>query len=143
MDFVVQSLVLGLTEYAPLVLAAIGFLLLYRLSGLINVAYAETITLGAETNVQEHAMLHTDMGFPLITGRGCTIGHGAILHGCILGDNVLVGMGAIVLNGAKIGAGSLVGAGALVTSSTPLASSRLLPSESSVCSSRSSATRPT
>lgn len=60
-------------------------------------------------------MLHTDMGFPLTTGRGCTIGHGAILHGCILGDNVLVGMGAIVLNGAKIGAGSLVGAGALVT----------------------------
>ncbi|OYU50528.1 MAG: gamma carbonic anhydrase family protein [Rhizobiales bacterium PAR1] len=75
----------------------------------------ETITLGAETNIQEHAMLHTDMGFPLTTGRGCTIGHGAILHGCILGDNVLVGMGAIVLNGAKIGAGSLVGAGALVT----------------------------
>lgn len=75
----------------------------------------ETITLGAETNIQEHAMLHTDMGFPLTTGRGCTIGHGAILHGCTLGDYVLVGMGAVVLNGAKIGAGSLVGAGALVT----------------------------
>lgn len=75
----------------------------------------ETITLGAETNIQEHAMLHTDIGFPLTTGRGCTIGHGAILHGCTLGDHVLVGMGATVLNGAKIGAGSLVGAGALVT----------------------------
>ncbi len=75
----------------------------------------ETITLGPETNIQEHAMLHTDMGFPLTTGRGCTIGHGAILHGCVLGDHVLIGMGAIVLNGAKIGAGSLVGAGALVT----------------------------
>lgn len=75
----------------------------------------ETIALGAETNIQEHAMLHTDLGFPLTTGRGCTIGHGAILHGCTLGDHVLVGMGAIVLNGAKIGAGSLVGAGALVT----------------------------
>jgi carbonic anhydrase/acetyltransferase-like protein (isoleucine patch superfamily) len=75
----------------------------------------EAITIGPETNIQEHAMLHTDMGFPLTTGRGCTIGHGAILHGCTLGDHVLIGMGAIVLNGARIGAGSLVGAGALVT----------------------------
>ena len=75
----------------------------------------ETITLGARTNIQEHAMLHTDMGYPMTLGEGCTIGHGAILHGCTLGDNVLIGMGAIVLNGAKIGAGSLVGAGALVT----------------------------
>ncbi|MCZ8377082.1 MAG: gamma carbonic anhydrase family protein [Beijerinckiaceae bacterium] len=75
----------------------------------------ETITIGPETNIQEHAMLHTDMGFPMTLGRGCTIGHGAILHGCVLGDHVLVGMGATVLNGAKIGAGSLVGANALVT----------------------------
>ena len=75
----------------------------------------EAITLGAQTNIQEHAMLHTDMGYPLTTGRGCTIGHGAILHGCTLGDHVLIGMGAVVLNGAKIGEGSLVGAGALVT----------------------------
>lgn len=75
----------------------------------------EMITLGAETNIQEHAMLHTDMGYPLTTGRGCTIGHGAILHGSTLGDHVLIGMGAIILNGAKIGSGSLVGAGALVT----------------------------
>lgn len=75
----------------------------------------ETITIGPGTNVQEHCTLHTDMGFPLTTGRGCTIGHGAILHGCTLGDHVLVGMGATVLNGAKIGEGSLVGAGALVT----------------------------
>ncbi len=75
----------------------------------------ELIQIGRDTNIQEHAMLHTDMGFPMQIGEGCTIGHGAILHGCILGDNVLIGMGAIVLNGAKIGAGSLVGAGALVT----------------------------
>jgi carbonic anhydrase/acetyltransferase-like protein (isoleucine patch superfamily) len=75
----------------------------------------ETITLGARSNIQEHAMLHTDMGYPMVIGEGCTIGHGAILHGCTLGENVLIGMGAIVLNGAKIGAGSLVGAGALVT----------------------------
>jgi carbonic anhydrase/acetyltransferase-like protein (isoleucine patch superfamily) len=75
----------------------------------------ERITIGTESNIQEHAMLHTDMGFPLTVGRGCTIGHGAILHGCQLGDYVLIGMGATVLNGAVIGEGSLVGAGALVT----------------------------
>ncbi len=75
----------------------------------------ELIQIGRDTNIQEHAMLHTDMGYPMQIGAGCTIGHGAILHGCILGENVLIGMGAIVLNGAKIGAGSLVGAGALVT----------------------------
>ncbi len=59
--------------------------------------------------------MHTDPGFPLTIGEGCTIGHRAILHGCTIGDNSLIGMGAIVLNGARIGAGSLVGAGALVT----------------------------
>ncbi len=74
----------------------------------------ERITIGARTNVQEHAMLHTDMGFPLTLGEGCTIGHRAILHGCTVGENSLVGMGAIVLNGARIGANCLVGAGALV-----------------------------
>ena len=59
--------------------------------------------------------MHTDPGFPLTVGRGCTIGHKAMLHGCTIGDDSLVGMGAIVLNGARIGASSLVGAGALVT----------------------------
>ena len=59
--------------------------------------------------------MHTDPGFPLTIGRGCTIGHRALLHGCTIGDNSLIGMGAIVLNGAKIGRNSLVGAGALVT----------------------------
>ena len=75
----------------------------------------ERIAIGAGTNIQENAVLHTDPGFPLTTGRDCTIGHGAIVHGCTLGDGVLIGMGATVLNGAVIGAGSLVGAGALVT----------------------------
>ncbi|MGL5115805.1 MAG: gamma carbonic anhydrase family protein [Beijerinckiaceae bacterium] len=75
----------------------------------------EWIEIGAGTNIQEHAMLHTDIGFPLMVGRGCTIGHRAILHGCIIGDNTLIGMGAIVLNGARIGSNCLVGAGALVT----------------------------
>jgi carbonic anhydrase/acetyltransferase-like protein (isoleucine patch superfamily) len=75
----------------------------------------EWIEIGAGSNVQEHSMLHTDMGYPLTIGANCTIGHGAILHGCTIGDNTLIGMGAIVLNGAKIGKNSLVGAGALVT----------------------------
>jgi carbonic anhydrase/acetyltransferase-like protein (isoleucine patch superfamily) len=75
----------------------------------------EWIDVGAGSNVQEHGMLHTDMGFPLHIGVNCTIGHGAILHGCTISDNSLIGMGAIVLNGAKIGRNSLVGAGALVT----------------------------
>jgi len=75
----------------------------------------EPITIGADTNVQEHTVMHTDPGFPLTIGEGCTIGHRAMLHGCTIGDNSLIGMGAIVLNGARIGKNSLVGAGALVT----------------------------
>lgn len=75
----------------------------------------EPIVLGEDTNVQEHTVMHTDYGFPLTVGRGCTIGHRAVLHGCMVGDNSLIGMGAIVLNGARIGRNCLVGAGALVT----------------------------
>ena len=75
----------------------------------------EPIEVGEGSNVQEGAMLHTDRGFPLTVGAGCTIGHHAILHGCTLGPNTLVGMGATVLNGARIGANCLVGANALVT----------------------------
>lgn len=75
----------------------------------------EAIEIGAGSNVQENCVLHTDPGFPLVIGRNCTIGHKAMLHGCIIEDDTLVGMGAIILNGARIGRGSLVGAGALVT----------------------------
>ena len=75
----------------------------------------ELIEIGEGSNIQEHSMLHTDMGHPLRVGAGCTIGHRAILHGCVIGDGSLVGMGAIILNGARIGSGCLVGAGALVT----------------------------
>jgi carbonic anhydrase/acetyltransferase-like protein (isoleucine patch superfamily) len=75
----------------------------------------EPIEIGEGSNVQEHTVMHTDVGFPLTIGKGCTIGHRAMLHGCTIGDNSLIGMGAIVLNGARIGANSLVGAGALVT----------------------------
>ena len=74
----------------------------------------EPIAVGEGSNVQELCMLHTDPGFPLTVGPGCTIGHKAILHGCTIGANTLVGMGAIVLNGATIGENCLVGAGALV-----------------------------
>lgn len=75
----------------------------------------ELIKVGPRSNIQERSMLHTDMGFSLTIGSDCTIGHHAILHGCTIGDNSLVGMGATVLNGAKIGKNSLVGANALVT----------------------------
>ncbi|MDR6758566.1 carbonic anhydrase/acetyltransferase-like protein (isoleucine patch superfamily) [Mycoplana sp. BE70] len=75
----------------------------------------EPITLGARTNIQENTVIHTDPGKPVTIGEGCTIGHGAIIHGCTIGDNSLIGMGATVLNGAVIGNNCLVGAGALVT----------------------------
>jgi carbonic anhydrase/acetyltransferase-like protein (isoleucine patch superfamily) len=70
---------------------------------------------GEGTNVQENCVFHTDMGFPLTIGRDCTIGHKAMLHGCIIGDETLIGMGATILNGARIGRNCLIGAGALVT----------------------------
>ncbi|MCR9134957.1 MAG: gamma carbonic anhydrase family protein [Alphaproteobacteria bacterium] len=75
----------------------------------------EPITIGAGSNVQENCVFHTDMGYPLTIGRGCTIGHKAMLHGCTIADNSLIGMGATVLNGARIGRNCLIGAGALVT----------------------------
>jgi carbonic anhydrase/acetyltransferase-like protein (isoleucine patch superfamily) len=75
----------------------------------------EAIAVGDGSNVQDNAVLHTDAGFPLTIGRDCTIGHNAIVHGCTIGDETLIGMGAIVLNGARIGRNCLIGAGALVT----------------------------
>ncbi|MBS1302866.1 gamma carbonic anhydrase family protein [Loktanella sp. SALINAS62] len=75
----------------------------------------DPIIIGADTNIQENSVLHTDVGFPLTIGTGCTIGHKAMLHGCTLGDNTLIGMGATVLNGAVIGKNCLIGAGALIT----------------------------
>ena len=73
------------------------------------------IVVGDRSNVQEGVMMHSDPGAALTVGKGCTIGHHAILHGCTVGDNVLIGMGATVLNHAVIGDDCLVGAGALVT----------------------------
>ena len=68
-----------------------------------------------QNNIQENVVIHTDIGYPLMIGKNCTIGHKAMLHGCTIGDNTLIGMGATVLNGAKIGKNCLVGAGALIT----------------------------
>ena len=86
----------------------------------------EPITVGAGSNVQENAVLHTDMGFPLTIGANCTIGHKAMLHGCTIETGSLIGMGATLLNGAKIGAGSLVGACALVTEGKEIAPGSLV-----------------
>ena len=73
------------------------------------------ILVGERTNIQEGAMCHSDPDAPLTIGAGVTVGHHAILHGCTVGDNVLIGMGAILLNHSMIGDGCIVGAGALVT----------------------------
>jgi len=74
----------------------------------------ESIIIGENSNVQENCVFHTDPGCPLTIGRNCTIGHKAMLHGCKVGDNSLIGMGATVLNGAVIGENCLIGAGALI-----------------------------
>ena len=78
------------------------------------------IEIGSETNIQENCVLHVDHDFPLRLGNSVTCGHGAILHGCSVGDNTIVGMGAIILNGAKIGRNCIIGAGALVTCGTEI-----------------------
>jgi carbonic anhydrase/acetyltransferase-like protein (isoleucine patch superfamily) len=75
----------------------------------------EWIELGERSQIQDNCVLHTDYGFPLTIGTNCVIGHLVMLHGCVIGDNSLIGMGAVLLNGSKIGKNSLVGAGAVVT----------------------------
>src|SRR5579872_4618158 len=75
----------------------------------------EWITIGANSNVQDHSVIHADPEQPVVIGRGVTIGHRVIVHSARIGDDTLIGMGAILLNRARIGAHSLVGAGALVT----------------------------
>lgn len=75
----------------------------------------DLITVGENSNIQDACVLHTDAGIPLTVGRDCTIGHKVILHGCTIGDNTLIGMGATILNYAKIGKNCLIGANALIT----------------------------
>ena len=75
----------------------------------------EWIELGERSQIQDNCVLHTDPGFPLTIGSNCVIGHLVMLHGCTIGDNSLIGMGAVMLNGSKVGNNCLVGAGAVVT----------------------------
>ena len=75
----------------------------------------ETITIGEGSNIQDGSVLHADYGQPLTVGKNVTVGHMVMLHGCTIGDESLIGIGAVVLNGAKIGKNCLVGAGSLVT----------------------------
>ena len=75
----------------------------------------EPIRIGRGSNIQDLCVLHTDPGFPLTVGEGCTIGHRVILHGCTIGDHSLIGMGATILNGARVGRHCLIGANALIT----------------------------
>ena len=83
--------------------------------GAVARADAEVIEIGADSNVQDGCTLHSDPGFPLVVGRGVTVGHRVVLHGARIDDDVLVGMGSVVMNGAHIGSGSIVAAGAVVT----------------------------
>lgn len=78
-------------------------------------ADSDQITIGSRTNVQDNAVIHTSQNYPVSIGNGVTIGHSAIVHGCTVGNNTLIGMGAIILNGAVIGDNCIIGAGALVT----------------------------
>ncbi|NEM91547.1 gamma carbonic anhydrase family protein [Galbitalea soli] len=78
----------------------------------------DSITIGARSNVQDNVSMHTDTGLQLVVGEGVSIGHGAVVHGCVIEDDCLIGMGARVLNRAVVGAGSLVAAGAVVLEGT-------------------------
>ena len=75
----------------------------------------EWIEIGENSNVQDNTTCHTDLGFPLTIGKGCTVGHNVVLHGCTVEDGALIGMGSIVMNGARIGRNSIVGAGTVIT----------------------------
>ena len=84
------------------------------------------IAIGKGSNIQDNSVVHVDAGYPVTIGENVTVGHGAILHGCSIGDNSLVGMGAIIMNGAEIGKNCIVGAGALVTQGTRVPDNSLI-----------------
>jgi carbonic anhydrase/acetyltransferase-like protein (isoleucine patch superfamily) len=86
----------------------------------------DSIAIGAESNIQDGAVLHADPGSPLSIGDGVSVGHRAVLHGCTIEDGVLVGMGAVVMNGAVIGTGSLIAAGAVVVEGTQVPAGSLV-----------------
>lgn len=80
----------------------------------------ERITIGDETNIQDNVTVHVDFGTPTIIGKRVTVGHNAVLHGCVVEDGALIGMGSVILNGAVIGSDSLVAAGSLITQGTEI-----------------------
>ena len=86
----------------------------------------DSIAVGEGSNIQDGCVVHVDRGCPVRIGRNVTVGHGAIVHGCTIGDGTLIGMGAIILNGAAIGEGCIVGAGALVTQGKHIPSGTLV-----------------
>ncbi|SCL32733.1 Carbonic anhydrase or acetyltransferase, isoleucine patch superfamily [Micromonospora rhizosphaerae] len=86
--------------------------------GCVLRADTEEISIGAGSNIQDGCVVHADPGFPTVVGSGVSVGHRAVLHGCTIEDDVLIGMGAVILNGARIGSGSLVAAGAVVLEGT-------------------------
>lgn len=86
--------------------------------GAVLRADQESITIGRRSNIQDQCVLHGDRGNHIVVGENVTVGHGAILHGCTVEDNALIGMNAVILDGAVIGAGSIVGAGAVVSAGT-------------------------
>ena len=83
--------------------------------GAVIRADRDRIVIGDRSNIQDNCVVHTSKGFPVTIGNDVSVGHGAILHGCTIGNRVLVGMGAIIINGARIGDGSIIGAGAVIT----------------------------
>jgi len=85
-----------------------------------------TITIGEDSNVQDSSVLHVDPGFPIEIGKGVTVGHKVMLHGCTIGDNTLIGMNAVILNGAKIGQNCVIGANALVTENMEIADGQMV-----------------
>ena len=86
----------------------------------------DSIWVGKGTNIQDNAVVHIDAGFPVKIGENVTVGHGAIVHGCTIGNNVLIGMGATILNGAVIGDNCVIGAGAMVTQNKVIPANSLL-----------------
>jgi len=83
--------------------------------GAVIRADRDRIVIGDRSNIQDNCVVHTSKGFPVTIGNDVSVGHGAILHGCTIGNRVLIGMGAIIINGAKVGEGSIIGAGAVIT----------------------------
>lgn len=83
--------------------------------GAVIRADKDRIVIGDRSNIQDNCVVHTSKGFPVVIGNDVSVGHGAILHGCTIGNQVLVGMGAIIINGARVGEGSIIGAGAVIT----------------------------